>query len=1286
MRQLTSVVLEPRLSLSLLMVLTLLVWASVAWAQVRPVGQIVGIVQDPAGAVIAGANVKLEDEATGATQTRESGPDGGFVFLNLQAGNYKITVSMPGFRTGVYSGLKVDAARTTNVTVTLEVGEVTEIVEIAGGAEILERSSTTIETTVRGDVIRSLPLNNRDTLDFVMLMPGAQQGGTARQSTFLGLPKGAINITMDGVNIQDNLLKSAFGGGMFTLIRPRLDAVEEVTVTTATAGADVAGEGAVQIQFATRRGTNDYRGTLFWDHRNDALNANTWFNNARGLRRPRNLLNVFGGNVGGPIWKDKIFFFFNYEEFRLPESRPRENTILTREAATGVFRYRGTDGVERTANLLQIAGAAGFPSTIDPTVASMLRDIDGARARGAISAFDLFRERYRFEAPSNQLRRFPTLRMDYHITDKVRWHGVWHYNYFSSFPDTLNSMDPTFPGLGKPAGQYSNRFSVTTALQWAVTPSLNNEFRFGVQGAPVQFFPESGAEIYPAGLRILWPLDLQSLHARPGLAGTSRSLPSSRNTPAYNIQDNLSVVRGKHTWNFGGAVTIVSWLDNSFLGAGIPTVSFGVIGGDPVATPLSATNMPGISTTDLANARALYALLTGRVSSISGSRNVDENSKRYAHLAPLVRRARQNEFGLYFTDSWRATPSLTLNYGLRWQFQGAVFNQNDIFTSPTFQDLWGISGVGNLFRPGVLRGVANPQIDLRSRNVYNRDFINPAPSFGLAWNPRTQNPLLKFLFGGEGQSVLRGGYSIAYTREGLAHFSDFAGGSPGLTQSISLTGGTDFPAGGLSLRDRLPAFREFPTSFSFPTPQSAFTFAGVSFLAFDPNIRTPYVQSWSFGWQRELSKDMAIEARYVGNRGTKLWRSFNLNEVNIFENGFLQEFINAQRNLAISRAQGRGANFSNQGLPGQVPLPIFEAAFGARGSQPALAPAAGFASGTFITWLDQGQAGRLANELARLAAYLCRMTGNRLAACAARGFDAAGPLPPNFFQANPDGANNLVAMLTNGSFSTYHGLQVELRRRMARGLMLNAHYTFSKALTDLYADAASSFSNFHTLRNTGLNKGPSPWDLRHTFVTHWIYELPFGPGRKWSTDYAIANKLIEGWDVLGIVRIQSGRVFRLESGRWTVNQFDSGVILRGMTIRELRKQIKVRKDPGSRDIFFVPSNLIGPDGRSNRAILDVPTTPGERGSYIYLTGPRFVKPDLSIIKKTRVTERINVEFWTEFFNAFNYQNFLIGGPTAAGITHSIDSTAFGRTTEFFNDLGNQDPGPRMIQFRIRVNF
>jgi hypothetical protein len=307
-----------------------------------------------------------------------------------------------------------------------------------------------------------------------------------------------------------------------------------------------------------------------------------------------------------------------------------------------------------------------------------------------------------------------------------------------------------------------------------------------------------------------------------------------------------------------------------------------------------------------------------------------------------------------------------------------------------------------------------------------------------------------------------------------------------------------------------------------------------------------------------------------------------------------------------------------------------------------------------------------------------------LPACGARGFAAGGPFPINFFQANPFAAGGAVNLLSNGAFSNYNGLQIELRRRMSKGLSLSAHYDWSKSLTDLYADGAGR--SYTTLRNGGLDKGPSPWDIRHSFVTNWYYELPFGPGRRWNTALPVVNKIIEGWDLLGIVRIQSGRVFKLTSGRGTVNQFDSGVILKGISTSQLQDLLKVRRKSNSTDIFLVPDSLIGPDGRSNRAIIDVPTEPGKFGSFIYLYGPNFVKPDISLIKKTRVTERINVEFWTEFFNAFNYQNFMVGAPGGAAITASIDSTTFGRTTDFFNDLGNQDPGPRMIQFRLRVNF
>jgi hypothetical protein len=310
---------------------TLLVLAATALsAQVRTVGRIVVTVEDPTGAAVPQAGLTLVDSASGQTREGVSGKDGEYVFVDLPNGIYKLNVTVTGFKTGVFPNIKVDVGGTTNVAAKLEMGNVAETIVVEGAAEILQTTQTAIESTISGRMLRSLPLNNRNALDFVMLTPGAQQGGSARQGTFMGLPKGAINITMDGINIQDNLLKSSFGGGLFTIIQPKLDIVEEVSVNSAAGGAEGAGEGAVQIKFATRRGTNTYHGSAFWYHRNDAFNANTWFNNAATPRlpNPRNLLNQYGGNVGGPILKERIFFFFAIEDFRLPGSLTRTNTIL----------------------------------------------------------------------------------------------------------------------------------------------------------------------------------------------------------------------------------------------------------------------------------------------------------------------------------------------------------------------------------------------------------------------------------------------------------------------------------------------------------------------------------------------------------------------------------------------------------------------------------------------------------------------------------------------------------------------------------------------------------------------------------------------------------------------------------------------------------------------------------------------------------------------------------------------------------------------------------------------
>ena len=1250
--------------------LAFLLASSLLFGQVIVTGPLSGTVMDQTGAVIPGAQVRIVSEETGTVYNLTTNEAGIYVlYAAVPAGFYRVEVTSQGFRRAVVHKIKVDVGTPATANVTLEVGATTESVEVQAEATAIVTATAAIGTTVTGRQITELPFTSRDALDLAMLMPGFSSGGAPRAGSFNALPKGVINITMDGVNTMDNLLKSTYGGGFFTYIRPRIDAVDEFSVSTAVAGAESAGEGAVQIRFVTKRGTNQWHGGMFEYLRNTWFNANTWFNNVSGLPRQELKLNQWGGKMGGPILKNKLFIFGVFDEFRLPQSQARERTILTQEALGGVFRYLGSDRVERTANLYQIAAANGLPSTPDPVIRDVLTKIDSLRGSVGVESVDRFRDRLRFNNSGKQIRRFPTGRLDWNVTDKIQWEAIWNYQYFYSFPDTLNSYDRLYPNFAKlgeypqEGGQYSNRFSVTTAMRYMLTPRMNNELRFGLTGGTVCFAPEFNPRMYPNDLQVAFPLSISS--------PLNRGLGSRRNSPVKQLSDNLGWQKGAHIINFGLSFSRLNFWSKSY-GATSPVVSLGLTGTDPALAVFSAPNMPNIPTEDLSNVRSLYALLVGRISGVAGRINADEKEKKFVPFAPIVLREQQSEFGLYVTDSWRMRPTLSLSYGLRWEFQGVPYDTNGLYTSPGYAGLWGLSGVGNLFAPGVLKG--SPTLYTPRQGMpYNNDLNNFAPSLGVAWSPKSGNRVVKAIFGEGG--AFRAGYGISYSREGFQHYRDWAA-NLGMYASTSLVADRDFTAGTLLARNPLPALKRNPTEYpsaQSPLPHSLFTYSTSSPSWFDPNLRVPYVQSWSLGIQREVLKDTVLEARYVGNHGTKLWRAVNLQEANIVENGFLKEFINAQNNLNIctaNRAACTGSatgtlQFGNRGLPGQVDLPIFSAAF------TGLALTSAFGSGSIVTYLQQGTAGTAANALATNSTYFENMK--------------KASYPANFFLVNPEAAGGSATVLRNGSNSTYHALQLELRRRFAAGLLFNWNYVFSKGLTDYYADSQSSSANYYTLRNGGMNKGLSPYDITHQWKANWIYELPFGHGKRFLNRAGLIDRLVGGWEIHGIARIQSGRPFILDAGRGTFNQFGSGVIPK-ISRGELQSMGKIVKSPDKK-VYTCDLKLVGPDGRANPDYLDTPTTPGQWGYFIYLHGPWFTRFDTSAVKKTRITERWNVELRAEFLNTFNNVNFMVGGPTAANVSAGTLSTTFGQTTSYYTDISTtNDPGGRIVQLVLRINF
>jgi hypothetical protein len=1326
---------KKRFTLRLMMLLTVMsLVASTVPAQVTTSGKLTGVVTDSQGALIPNAQIVAKNDQTKGEYKTTANEEGGWTIPSIPNGTYTITITAAGFKTTVNKDVKIDTGQATSLRTTLEVGGAVEEVVVTGGAEVLQSQSATVSTTIVGRQIGELPFSTRDALTLVTTLPGVNSPGVPRASTVNGLPKGSINLTLDGANIQDNFLRSS--DGFFTSIQAKSDAVQEVTVSTAVPGAESGGEGAVQVRFVTKSGSPEFHGGAFWQYRSKTFNSNYYFNNIDGLPRDAFILRQFGGNLGGPIVipkvlksREKAFFFVNYEYFTLPQSYGSLDAtgnilVLTNQARAGIFSYTDATGAVRQVNLLQLAASKGFPGTVDPKVAAGLQLIeDSVHKAGALTSRvatqgDLNRLDYNFQDPGKNIRWFPTARLDYNLSSKHHFEFIHNYQHYFSDPDGVNGQLNVYPGSGIVVGHpgvtgsiHRNSFSFVAAHRWTINDRLVNEVRATSSGNGTSLFTQE----FAPGLYDFWGgyavqsgtyLGPQSLATG---AFYTRRTQSRRNTPVKGLSDNLNMLRGAHTINLGFAFTRVASFTQAVGTQVVPQVVFGIAAGDPIATGstniFTTGNFPGSTATQRTQAQQLYAALTGRVSGINVSASLDESSRTYDFI-PFTERNHQNEYAYFVQDTWKVTPGLTLNYGLRWEIDPSPLNDNLVYTRTGIEGVFGVSGNGNLFKPNVM--TATPTyfrlLDPAEKGFRTRhqDF---APSFGFAWTPNFKSGAFGKIFGSSDQTVIRGGYSIAYTREGFNTFTSIFGANDGPTITLNVSPGTTpdiFPAGSVLFRN--------PASFpALAPPQDTSRFpllaaAGTSSNDFDPNLKPGYTQSYSFGLQREINKNTVAEVRYVGTHGTNLWRQYNYNEVNIFENGFLNVFKAAQNNLNIFIKANPGCvaagncNYGNTGLPGQVSIPIISTAIRAT-------PTSADTDLTTATLLQQGQAGALANNIAFNATRMARLINANLVSSITL---PNGQKVSNFFVANPQTTGGAF-LITNGIDTQFHALQIELRRRLSSGLLVQGSYQFGKALANAYGSSSVVAIQPRTLRDLNADKGPSPWDIRHSFKIDWLYELPVGPGKPFLNGHMpVISKVLEGWQTGGVARIQSGPVMLLTSGRATFNQNEAGVILHNITTKQLQDMVKIRKTTvcaGSACrgvVFWLPDSIINNSaaafevGGKTLADLD-PNAPyigpadqaGELGSRIYLYGPMTSRFDLNLVKRTRITERVNLEARMQLLNAFNRANFYIPSATADARTVAVNNSGFGQTRSAYRDFtvsGTNDPGGRIIEFQFRLNF
>ena len=1238
-------------------------FAAVAFGQITTTG-IHGIVRDPSGAVVPNATIRLRDLGTGIETETTSTGEGNFAFANLQAAMYKLTASAAGFQTAIVDRVTVDSGRITDVSIEMKLGAATETVSVSASAVQLETTSNEVGTTISTNLIQFLPYNGRESLSFALLTAGNANANdsSGRNSTFNGLPNASMNITVDGMNNNSQRFKSG-GTSFFEFAPSRIDAVEQVTISTTGLGADAGGEGAMTIRMTTKRGTEQYHGKVVEQFYNEDLNANSFFNNLRGLPRSRTRENDVAGAFGGPLipfiprLRHKLFFFAYFEGIPQPGSQVSSANVLGSDAQSGAFTYIGTDGVQRKVNLLQVAGAAGHTSTIDPTISGILGTINGLQKNAANYlpiAGQPFWQTMQWIQPTNTLRLYPTARLDYQITPKIAWHGTWNLRYQNI------AGTPNYPGT---IYNFPNAYKITTyvatnSLDWTVKPNMVNNINFGVQSNGEYFYQGADPHQYSAyGFKIL------NLPLIPTVVPGTGFQPFIRNNPVYQVADNLNWVRGRHTITLGGTLLRTSFWETSFGSAGVLNYNFGVASADPVGTILQA-GLPAINTgnNDFANAQNLYALLTGRLTSVTTTTNVDENTHQYNQFAPVTQRFAFTTGALYAQDSVRLTPAFTLNFGLRWQLDGAIHSANGIDSSPIGPNFFGPSN--GPFQPGVLNGNTDP-VFLQVSNPYHRDFLNFAPNAGLAWNPTAGGFLGKLL--GNRKTVLRASASMTYYNEGLNSISNVLSGGRGTTQSFSINNGAQFTPGTLNLSSPLPAASVFPAQFAFPLTQSSYTFSasGYSGNVVNPNLRSPYTTNWTLGLQRQFGERTALEVRYVGNKSTHLWHYQNVQETNIFENGFLPEFKQAQQNLSINQQNGKGNTFVNNGLAGQAALPIFDAAFGANGTNiAAVASGSGYGSSTFVTNLQQGVAGTLADTLATNNTYYCRLVGSNFAPCANLGYRSPGKYPINFFRPNPF-LNNMNLQNSNGD-TNYNAMQVQVVYNAPGGLYFGANYTLAHALGDIQnASDQTAGYQWYTTRNARLNYGPIPFDQRQVFNAYWTYDLPFGRGKHFAINNPVLDRVLGGWIIGGRESIRTGSPVLLNGGRNTVNNLSqSGVVLGGgLTVSQLQHDLSTITGYYAASRGFITdigsiATVTASTSSANAAYYAPASAAGQYAQFVYLRNNTAFQYDMSVNKIVRIRERWKFNFQAEALNFLNHPFFPLANtsPTATNFGQITSAT------------------------------
>jgi hypothetical protein len=1364
------------------MLVVILLATSMAWTQATT--SLRGTVTDPDGKAVTGANVVLANAESRTERTVTTGNQGEYQFLLVPPGSYTLTVKAAGFRGYEQTNLVLLVSTPATANVPLKVGAATEILTVTSEAPAIDMVDASLGNSFNETQVQDIPLEGRNVPDLLSLQAGVAYTGNRigdkDQDTRNGAVNGArsdqSNVTLDNVDVNDQS-----NGYAFTSVLPvTQDSVQEFRVTTTNYGADQGQGSGAQVALVTKSGTNAFHGSLYEDLRNTITSANDYLVKQSELNiglpnKPLQLnRNIFGAAVGGPIQKDRLFFFTNYEGTREREQQRAERVIPTPQLCQGIFRYADVNGGITTFNRTDLLNLDPNHIGIDPAMLDPINHtgyLDRTFCTGQTPTNDpsagdgLNYAGYVFRAPTKLDNDVFIARLDYHLTADGKHSLFWRGNV----NDLRNPGAPFLPGTYQ-------------TLPGELNPS-----------APMQTIADHSKGFALGYIVVLNPTMVNSFHwgytrQSFGVLGNTDqqwntflgldqgiNFSHSFQLPLHNFVDDFTWTKGTHSFQFGTSIKIARNPRTSFLHSN--TLALGTtnwtspIGFAGTTSTLDPTNVGAPEPVTATQYDRPLLSLYGMISDVVANYNLDKSGNVVPGVAcpggtcgaPVNRRYGLDSYEFYGQDTWRIKPNLTLTYGLRWSFFPAPWETNGLQASTKF-------GLGTQFAQNVRNMnqgtgyfTGMPSIDFipsgpanNGPGFYPLEKTDWSPRISIAYSPRFDSGPLKKIFGDNDKTVIRAGFSRVYDRAGFALINSFDQiGASGFSTTLQntcctfgVTSAENLPR--ITGINAIPATNIDGVQFLQPPPPPGFPQvtpinSQANLWGTDNTLKTPHAYTADFSIGRELPHRFSLQVSYVGRFGRDLLTQRDLTQpLNIKDPKSGIDYYTAASalsNLARKIATdnlvcGGSANFyqaviiatpPTTGPCAGRPSDIASVTAGGSGLRalgptaqywvdmlPSLAPGAtqyvdpftGFvpAPGTSVTdgliqsvfdlYYNPGLS-VVGDEIVGLADVdlyggLGDNQGNVYSFCAKPPCTASGtgagtfakPFGGGFGEYMNNQAISMYGWSSVGS-SSYHALQVNLRKQVSHGLQFDMNYTYSKSIDITSAASRVGFS-VYGYQNIGLvgsrlanafspnlARAVSDFDATHQFNLNWVAELPVGKGRAIAgSAHGLLDAFIGGWSTSGVARYTSGFPFSIDGGqRWPTDWF-----LTGIGQMTAKPKTGTFKKAGSVNLFADPA--------AAQQDFTLPL-PGQVGSRNVLRGNGYADWDMSLYKSWKMPyrETHSLQFRWDVFNVTNLTRFNAQSVGSSALLTSLaqQSTNFGAYTSLLTQ-------PRVMQFALRYEF